>query len=90
MNPAPNSGFTESIAGDPYTEELIGPTSGIWGRGAGEYGRVAFLVALPPRRPTGSPGQAGFCPWNSSDVLCVCLTARTLRAAESAPLRSSH
>jgi hypothetical protein len=27
--PAPNSGFTESIAGDPYTEELIGPTSGI-------------------------------------------------------------
>ena len=27
--PAPTSGFTESIAGDPYTEELIGPTSGI-------------------------------------------------------------
>jgi hypothetical protein len=45
MNPAPNSGFTESIAGDPYAEELIGPTSGIWGRGAGEYGRVAFLLS---------------------------------------------
>ena len=45
MNPAPNSGLTESIAGEPYTEELIGPTSGIWGRGAGEYGRVAFLLS---------------------------------------------
>ena len=38
------------------------------------------MVALRPRRPTGSPGQAGFCPWNSSDVLYVCLTARALRA----------
>ena len=53
MNPADNSGFTQSVAGDPYTEELIGPSSGIWGRGAGEYGRVAYFVtdggtASPP------------------------------------------
>jgi hypothetical protein len=41
MEPARNSGFTQSIAGDPFTENLIGPTSGTWGRGAGEYGRVA-------------------------------------------------
>ena len=45
MNPADNSGFTQSVAGDPYTEELIGPTSGIWGRGAGEYGRVAYFLS---------------------------------------------
>jgi hypothetical protein len=45
MNPARNSGFTESVAGDPYTGELIGPTSGIWGRGAGEYGRVAYFLS---------------------------------------------
>jgi hypothetical protein len=42
------------------------------------------MVALRPRRPKGSPGQAGFCPWNSSDVPCVCLTARTLRAESAA------
>jgi hypothetical protein len=53
MNPARNSGFTQSVAGDPYTEELIGPCGGIWGRGAGEYGRVAYFVtdggtASPP------------------------------------------
>ena len=48
------------------------------------------MVAPRPHRPTESPGQAGFCPWNSSDVLYVCLSARTLRAAELAPLRSSH
>jgi hypothetical protein len=54
MEPARNSGFTQSIAGDPFTENLIGPTSGTWGRGAGEYGRVAYFLtdggtASPPR-----------------------------------------
>jgi hypothetical protein len=44
MNPAANSGFTQSVAGDPYMEELIGPSSGIWGRG-GEYGRMAYFVS---------------------------------------------
>jgi hypothetical protein len=44
MKPADNSGFTQSVAGDPYREELIGPTSGVWGRGAGEYGRVAYFL----------------------------------------------
>ncbi len=53
MNPGENSGFTQSVAGDPFTEELIGPSSGAWGRGAGEYGRVAFFLtdggtASPP------------------------------------------
>jgi hypothetical protein len=54
MEPARNSGFTQSIAGDPFTENLIGPTSGVWGRGTGEYGRVAYFLAdggtaSPPR-----------------------------------------
>ena len=54
MNPGENSGFTQSVAGDPFTEELIGPSSAVWGRGPGEYGRVAFFTtdggtaSLPP------------------------------------------
>lgn len=48
------------VAGDPFTEELIGPTSGVWSRVTGEYGRVAYFMvdggtASPPpdgiRRP---------------------------------------
>jgi hypothetical protein len=44
MSPAENSGFTQSVVGDPFTEELIGPSSGVWGRSAGEYGRVAYFL----------------------------------------------
>ena len=56
MDPGDNSGFTQSVAGDPYTEELIGPSSGAWGRAPGDYGRVAYFIcdggtASPP--PTG-------------------------------------
>jgi len=48
------------VAGDPFTEELIGPTSGAWSRLPGEYGKVAYFTtdggtASPPpdgvRRP---------------------------------------
>jgi hypothetical protein len=44
----------ESVAGNPFDEELVGPSSGSWGRAAGERGRVAFFTtdggttALPP------------------------------------------
>ena len=53
MNPAENSGFTQSVAGDPFNEELIGPSSGAWSRNTGEYGKVAFFLtdggtASPP------------------------------------------
>ena len=53
MDPGKNSGFTQSVAGDPYTEQLIGPSSGAWGRGSGEYGRLAYFItdggtASPP------------------------------------------
>jgi hypothetical protein len=38
-----NNDVRHSVAGEPFTEELIGPTSGRWGRGSGEYGRVAYF-----------------------------------------------
>ena len=54
MDPGKNSGFTQSVAGDPFTEHLIGPSSGAWGRGPGEEpGRIAYFLtdggtASPP------------------------------------------
>jgi hypothetical protein len=46
-------GETVSIAGNPFDDELIGPSAGHWGRGRQEYGRVAFITtdggtATPP------------------------------------------
>ena len=32
MDPGLNSGFTQSVAGDPFTYDLIGPSAGAWGR----------------------------------------------------------
>jgi hypothetical protein len=53
MDPALNSGFTQCIAGDPYTEQLIGPSAGAWGRGLDDLGRIAYFItdggtASPP------------------------------------------
>jgi hypothetical protein len=33
-----------SVAGEPFDQELVGPSSGAWGRAAGEYGTVAFFT----------------------------------------------
>ncbi|WP_206995815.1 YncE family protein [Trinickia mobilis] len=33
-----------SVAGDPFTEELLGPTTGRWGRLPGQHGKVAFFL----------------------------------------------
>ena len=40
-------------AGDPFTETLVGPSSGVWRRDPGDYGRVAYFTtdggtAQPP------------------------------------------
>ena len=35
---------TISIAGDPFTPALIGPSAGHWGRGQDEYGRIGFFT----------------------------------------------
>lgn len=53
MDPGLNSGFTQSVAGELYSEEFIGPSAGAWRRGANDYGRVAYFTtdggtASPP------------------------------------------
>ncbi len=53
MDPGLNSGFTQSVAGEPYTNNLIGPSSGVWSRNPGDYGRIAYFImdggtASPP------------------------------------------
>ena len=32
------------VAGEPFTEQLIGPSSAVWGRGPADYGRVAYVT----------------------------------------------
>ena len=44
LDPRKNSVMRYSVAGDPFTEQLIGPSSSAWGRGPNELGRVAFVV----------------------------------------------
>jgi sugar lactone lactonase YvrE len=42
------------VVGEPFDEQLIGPTSVAWGRAPGDYGRIAYvttdggLMAPPP------------------------------------------
>lgn len=58
LDPAKNS-RRHIIAGAPFTEQLVGPSSGAWSRLPGEYGKVAYFItdggtASPPdgvRRP---------------------------------------
>ena len=45
MDPGDNSGFADSVAGEPFDEQLIGPSSGAWGRAPGEYGAVAYFIS---------------------------------------------
>jgi hypothetical protein len=37
-------GTRTSVAGDPFTDMLIGPTNGCWSRPPGESGRVAYTL----------------------------------------------
>ena len=32
------------VAGDPFTEQLVGPSSAAWARGPADYGRVAYVT----------------------------------------------
>jgi hypothetical protein len=49
-----SSGTRQIVAGDPFDEQLAGPSSAAWGRRPGDYGRVVYvtsdggLVAPPP------------------------------------------
>ncbi len=44
LTPGPDNSGRVSVAGHPYTEELVGSTSGGWGRKPGEHGRVAYFM----------------------------------------------
>ena len=44
LDPNGNSGETRLVAGDPFTAELVGPSSGAWGRAPGDDGRVAYFT----------------------------------------------
>ena len=62
MDPGLNSGFTQSIAGDPYTEEMIGPSAGAWRRGPNDLGSVAYFItdggtASPPSDGKARPAK---------------------------------
>ncbi len=53
LEPDQNTDGRCSVAGDPFTEGLIGPSAGAWGRAPDEYGRVAYFTtdggtASPP------------------------------------------
>jgi hypothetical protein len=32
------------VAGDPFTEQLVGPSSAVWARGPADYGRIAYVT----------------------------------------------
>ena len=40
----PNSGPRRSVAGQPFNELLLGPSSAAWSRVPGEYGRIAYFT----------------------------------------------
>ena len=56
LEPGQNMDARCSVAGDPFTEELIGPSAGSWGRGPGDYGRVAYITT---DGGTASPPEGG-------------------------------
>jgi hypothetical protein len=37
-------GALSVVAGDPFTEQLVGPSSAAWARGPADYGRVAYVT----------------------------------------------
>lgn len=50
------------VAGDPFTDSLVGPSSIVWGRAPGDYGRVAYVTtdgghAKPPADGIVRPAQ---------------------------------
>jgi hypothetical protein len=38
------SGARQIVAGEPFDEQLVGPSSAAWGRQPGDYGRVAYIT----------------------------------------------
>ena len=45
LEPSANRDFARhSVAGDPFDPQLVGPSSGAWGRSLGDYGRRAYFL----------------------------------------------
>jgi hypothetical protein len=44
LNPAVQGAVPSIVAGDPFTEQLVGPSSAAWARGPADYGRVAYVT----------------------------------------------
>jgi hypothetical protein len=46
LDPATSDRTLSIIAGEPFTPELVGPSSTVWGRGDGDYGHghVAYVA----------------------------------------------
>jgi hypothetical protein len=44
LAPARPDAPRQIVAGDPFDEELVGPSSGVWGRDPGDYGRLAYFT----------------------------------------------
>ena len=44
LQPVQPGARRDVVAGEPFTEKLIGPSSAAWGRGPTDYGRVAYVT----------------------------------------------
>jgi hypothetical protein len=44
INAGADGATTCVVAGDPFTEELVGPSSAVWGRGPADYGHIAYVT----------------------------------------------
>jgi sugar lactone lactonase YvrE len=44
LEPAGRGAPREIVAGEPFTAQLVGPSSAAWGRGPNDYGRLAYVT----------------------------------------------
>ena len=44
LRPGQHGAQRHIVAGEPFTEQLVGPSSVAWGRGPNDYGRVAYVT----------------------------------------------
>jgi sugar lactone lactonase YvrE len=44
IEPGADGATRNVVAGDPFTEQLVGPSSAAWARGPADYGRIAYVT----------------------------------------------
>jgi len=44
IHPGDDGATRSVVAGDPFTEQLVGPSSAAWARGRTDYGRIAYVT----------------------------------------------